>query len=264
MELLHRAVLQSGSEAPSIPNMFPSLAARQVSIRRGEVSMIAGQPASGKSTLALALAVRAQVPTVYFSADSHKFTQSMRLIAMLTETDQQIVESAMQEDREWASEILQRASHIAWDFTSAPSVQRIERTCEAHIELHSTPPDFLIIDNLMDVYTEGDEWGGKRDFLLDMKAVSREYGCAVLVLHHATQSHFVPQGQVPPSHALAGKVAQTPALVLSVATDEAGFMGVSPVKNRYGRSNPSGSEPTWFRYAPERMFIGEVEEAFNV
>lgn len=263
MEFLHRSIKTDGAEAPSIPNMYPSLAARQVSIRRGEVSMIAGQPASGKSTLALALAVRAKVPTVYFSADSHKHTQSMRLISMLTDMDQATVELAMQ-DRDWASEMLKQADYMAWNFDSSPSVKTIERTCEAHVELHSRAPELLIIDNLTDVYVEGDEWGGMRDFLKDMKYISREYQCAVLVLHHATQGVFVPHGQVPPSHALQGKVAQTPALVLSVAADEAGFLGVSPVKNRYGRSNPSGSEPTWFKYAPERMFIGEVEESFGV
>lgn len=263
MEFLSRSVLSEGSEAPAIDGMFPSLAARQVSIRRGEVSLIMGQPGSGKSTLALRLALRAKCPTVYFSADSHRHTQQMRLISMITDEDQVTVERAMS-DKRWASDVLMQADHIAWNFDSSPSVEKIERECEAHVELYSRPPDLLIIDNLMDVYTDGDEWGGKKDFLLDMKAVSRDYNAAVLVLHHASRSQFVPHGEVPPAGALMGKIDQTPALVLSIAADDAGFLGVSPVKNRYGGSDQYGKNPTWLRYSPERMFIGEVEESFDV
>lgn len=262
MKLLHRAVLQAGSDAPSVPNMFPSLAMQQVSIRRGEVSMIAGQPASGKSTLALAIALRSKVSTLYFSADSHQHTQAMRTIAMLTDCDQSVVEQAM-EDRHWAAEMLGQANFIRWNFDSSPSIQTIERELEAHVELTSRAPELCIVDNLTDVLVDGDEWGGMRNFLKDLKFMAREYDTAMLVLHHATESIFVPQGTCPPRSSLQGKVAATPALVLTVAADESGFLGVAPVKNRYGPSNPSGSNPTWFRYDPARMLVSEVDGTLN-
>ena len=144
-------MLQDASVAPSLPNMFPSLLTRQVAIRRGEVNLIAGQPASGKSTLAMALAVRAKVPTLYVSADTHAHTMSMRLIAMLTGATQDQVEAAMESDRTWAAEILERADYLTWSFDSAPSVQTVEDELLAHIELNGVPPMLTVIDNLTDM-----------------------------------------------------------------------------------------------------------------
>ena len=264
MKRLHRTVLQSGNLAPSLPNMYPSLAARGIAVRRGEVTLVAGLPASGKSTFAMALANRAKVPTLYVSADTHAHTQSLRMIAMLTGTDQNIIEPAMQ-DKEWASEMLQQASHIRWDFNSAPSVQSVEQQLDAHVELFSRGPEMVVIDNLTDlVGGEGSEWEGMRGMLKDMKFLAREYDTAFLVLHHMSEGVQVPHGQCPPRYALMGKVAATPALILSITQDDAGFLGVCPVKNRYGASNPSGTDVTWLRYDPAAMQISEVEKEFNV
>lgn len=263
MKRLHRAVLQSSNLAPSLPNMFPSLAARQIAIRRGEVSLIAGQPASGKSTLAMALAVRAQVPTLYFSADTHAHTMSLRLIAMLTDTDQSIIEPAMTEDREWAAEMLTQASHIRWSFDSAPSVRTVESELDAHVELFSRAPEMVVIDNLTDmVGGEGTEWEGMRTMMKDFKYLAREYDTAFLVLHHMSEGVAVNHGSAPPRMALQGKVSQTPALVLSIVQDDAGFLGVCPVKNRYGASSPSGADVSWLRYNPAAMQVTEVEKEF--
>ena len=261
MKRLDRAVQQSSNLAPSLPNMYESLAARQVAIRRGEVTLIAGQPGAGKSTLAMALANRAQVPVLYFSADTHAHTQSMRLIAMLTDTDQAIVEQAML-DTAWAAEVLGQAGHIRWSFDSAPSVEAVESELDAHVELFSRAPEMVVIDNLTDMTgSNGDEWAGMRDLLKDFKYLAREYDCAFLVLHHTTEG--VAGNPCPPRSALMGKVAQTPALILTVAQDEAGFLGVCPVKSRYGPSSPSGSEPTWLRYLPASMQVLEVDQEFN-
>jgi adenosyl cobinamide kinase/adenosyl cobinamide phosphate guanylyltransferase len=243
--------------------MYPSLAARGISIRRGEVSLIAGQPASGKSTLAMALAVRAKVPTLYVSADTHAHTQSLRLIAMLTNTDQAIIEPAMQ-DKEWAAEMLAPTSHIRWDFDSAPTVQSVEQQLEAHVELFSRAPELVVIDNLTDmVGGEGTEWEGMRTMMKDFKFLCREYDFACLILHHMSEGVVVPHGQCPPRYALQGKVAQTPALVLSITQDDAGFLGVCPVKSRYSQSCPSGTDVSWLRYSPAEMQITEVEKEFQ-
>lgn len=264
MKRLHRAVLQDASVAPSLPNMFPSLLTRQVAIRRGEVNLIAGQPASGKSTLAMALAVRAKVPTLYVSADTHAHTMSMRLIAMLTGATQDQVEAAMESDRTWAAEILERADYLTWSFDSAPSVQTVEDELLAHIELNGVPPMLTVIDNLTDMMGNdgSDEWSGMRSMMKDFKFLAREYDTAFLVLHH-TGDDYLPPDTCPPRWKLMGKVAQTPAMVLTVAQSDAGFLGVCPVKNRYGPSCPSGTEPTWLAYDPAAMQVNELERQFD-
>ena len=256
MRTLSRAITQRGTTAPSIPGMFTSLNERGVSVRTGEVSMIAGQPAAGKSMLALTLAVRAQVPTIYLSADSHLHTQSMRLLSMVTETDQSIVEPAM-DDADWAQSILRDHDYIRWSFNSSPSARDIEEEIEAHITLTSMPPELVIIDNLTDCLVDGDEFGGMRSFLKDLKFFAREYSTAILLLHHTSEAWHLGPGHCPPRQSLQGKVAQTPALVMTVA-DQEGFLGVAPVKNRYGASNPSGDKPSFFEYNPASCQIKEI------
>jgi hypothetical protein len=126
------------------------------------------------------------------------------MISMLTNTDQNIIEPAMQ-DKEWASEMLAQAAHIRWDFNSAPSVQSIEQELDAHVELFSRAPELVVIDNLTDlVGGEGSEWEGMRGMLKDMKFLAREYDTAFLVLHHMSEGVLVPHGQCPPRYALMG------------------------------------------------------------
>ena len=257
MRQLSRAINYTTITAPALPNMFTSLYERGVSIRSGEVSMVAGPPAAGKSMLALALAVRAQVPTIYLSADSHMHTQAMRLIAMVTNTEQAIVEQAMEADKEWAQDLLTSQDHIRWSFDSAPTARSIEEEVQAHITLTSRAPELFIIDNLTDCLVDGDEFGGMRTFLKDIKYLAREYGMAVLILHHTSEAWNLGPGQCPPRSSLQGKVSQTPALVMTV-TDAGGYLGVCPVKNRYGRSSPNGDTATWFQYDPAACQVTEI------
>jgi len=37
-------------------------------------------------------------------------------------------------------------------------------------------------------------------------------------------------------------------------------MAVAPVKNRYGRANANGENPTWLAFNPEYMFIDDIPE----
>jgi hypothetical protein len=59
---------------------------------------------------------------------------------------------------------------------------------------------------------------------------------------------------------LQGKVAQLPALILTVGQSN-GLLGVAAVKNRYGKADQSGKSPVWLQFNPEYMFIADLEEA---
>lgn len=260
MQRLERTIRNTARQAPSLPNIYPSLGERQIAFRRGEVSLIAGQPGAGKSTLALALSVRASVLTLYCSADTHSHTMSLRLLAMLTGKDQSEVESYMAEDPEWAQRVLRSADHIRWCFDSAPSVATIEAELAAHETLYGSAPELVVVDNLTDVVaTEGDEWGSLRGLLRDFKWLAREHSCAFIVLHHTSEGFNTPAGCCPPRQALQGKVAATPAVILTVTNDSEGFLGVCPVKNRYGPATPNGSNPVWLQYNPSSMQVNDLE-----
>lgn len=44
------------------------------------------------------------------------------------------------------------------------------------------------------------------------------------------------------------------------STAEPGFVGVAPVKNRYGKASPGGTDPVWLRYDPANMQVQDMEE----
>lgn len=257
MRSLHRAVKTSTHKAATIPTVYGSLAARQIHPRMGEVSMIAGPPGAGKSTLALHWALKAQRPTLYFSADTHQNTMSLRLTSMITDTEQAVVEPMM-ENLDWTASVLNQASHIRWSFESAPSLADIELELEAFHEMYGQYPELTVVDNLLDcTHSDGDEWASMRSLLREFKWWARETGSAFLVLHHTSEA--VRSDPCPPRSAIQGKVAQTPALILTVGNSQPGFMGVCPVKNRYGPADPSGSAASWLVYEPSRMYIGDME-----
>jgi len=259
MRLLSRAIKTASQGGATLPTVWHSLGAQQISFRYGEVSMVAGPPGAGKSTFALALAVHAKVPTLYISADTHSHTMSLRLLAMLTGKPQQEVEPLMDQDREWAAQMLKPADHIMWEFDSAPTLKDIEDAVLAARERLGEDVHLIVLDNAVDVTLDGqDEWGGLRTLMKELKWWARETGAAVLVCHHTSEG--VQGNPCPPRFALHGKVAQTPSLILTVYPQLA-TMGVNAVKNRYGPADASGGSPVWLSYDPASMSVLDMVQA---
>jgi predicted ATP-dependent serine protease len=261
VRFLHQTVLQPDKQVPVVPGNFPSLQERGVALRAGELTVVAGPPGAGKSTLALALAVRSKAPTLYYSADTTEHTMRVRSLMMLTGLDRVEAESAMMSDRVWASQVLAEGiGHIGWDTSSSPTLEQIELQLAAFEEAWGEPPTLVVIDNAGDVaFDSGDEFGSLRTLMRELRWFARDTGAAFLVLHHTTER--VPGNPAPPQHSLHGKIAQTPAAILTVVSDaEPGFMGVGITKNRYGRARPDGSDPVWLRFDPEHMALTDLLE----
>lgn len=257
---LHQAVLAPAAAAPVIPNIFPSMAGRGMQLRVGECSMIAGPPGAGKSSLALAIAVRAQVPTLYFSADTTLVTQQIRLLSMLTGEDQNTVAYMMRANPTWASSVLEQAKHIAMDAASAPTLEHIENSMAAFEVAQGETPSLVVVDNAGDIaFDSGDEFSSLRTLMRELRWFARDANCAMLVLHHTSEAA---QGNpCPPQSALHGKIAQVPAAIYTVTSDaEPGYLGVAAVKNRYGVPNRNGGDPVWLRYDPARMAVEDLDE----
>ena len=258
MRRLDRAVtgLDRGGATITVP--FRSWADYQISIRRGEVSMIAGPPGAGKSTLALSVAVLSGVPTLYASCDTHESTMALRTTAMLTGLAQNEVEARIKDDPSWAATVLSsKAGHITWMFDAAPSLSDLADEVALYREIQGDNMRLLVVDNAIDITHEsGDEFGSLRSLMRELKWWARDTGAAVLVLHHTSEQY---QGSpCPPRSALHGKIAQIPSLIMTLASPSDGLLAVAPVKNRYGPADPSGQTALWMEYTPSTMQVKDI------
>ena len=253
MKSLHRAVLRgTGAGGGVIPTVFPALAGRGVHFRRGELAMVAAEPGAGKSSFALHLAMQAKVPTLYVSADSDIRTQTVRMMAAITGRTQEQVEQVLSTHDLWAADQLKSQAHIEWVFDSAPSLDDIEDEVDAYITKHGEPPALLVLDNASDIDADnGDEWSSLRALMRQMKFWARYWDMSVLALHHTSEAEK--GNPCPPRSSIQGKVNQVPALIITLASSEEGWMWACPVKNRHGKADKTGENASSWQFWPETM-----------
>lgn len=260
MQNLARIVGRPDLGGESIPDVFQAFANANIKVRRSELTMIAGTPGAGKSTVALAIALRSQVPTLYICADTNPHTMAMRLYSMITGSPQRDAEVALAQSPDAAKQTLAAAEHIYWSFDSTPSLDDIDEEVAAFEEVWGISPHLIVIDNLMDVsYDSGEEFAAMRAVMKELKYLCRDTDAAILVLHHTSENF--PGDPCQPSKAVQGKVNQLPALILTVGQSaSAGLLGVAPVKNRYGQADTSGKTAVWLSFAPEYMYIADLDQ----
>ena len=259
LKTLTRSIGRPDIGGEPLPAVFKTFENNKIIFRRAEVSMLAGTPGVGKSTLALALALKTKVPTLYFSADTNAHTMAMRLASMISGKSQTDVEELLQTDIGWTKAILSKGSHIVWSFESAPTLVDIAEEVEAFEELWGCPPLSIFVDNLMDVATDGgEEFASMRAIMKELKYLARSTNASVIVLHHTSEA--VAGEPCQPRSALQGKVAQLPALIATLGVVGTS-MAVAPVKNRYGKADASANFLAWLSFNPEYMFIDDIPEA---
>lgn len=259
MRSLDRAVRSIEKGGTAIPMPFRAWTDAHISIRRGEVSMVAGPPGAGKSTVALAIALKSKVPTLYASMDSHESTMAIRSLAMITGAPQSKVEEYMTGDPEWASALLkEHAGHIRWMFDASPTLSDLEDEINVYRELYGDNPHLIVVDNAVDVtHDSGDEFSSLRSLMREVKWWARDTNAAFLILHHTSESF---EGNpCPPRSALHGKIAQVPSLIVTLASTQPGYMSTAPVKNRYGKADASGRTAVWLEYLPETMTLKDPD-----
>lgn len=259
MRSLDRAVRSIDKKAMVIPMPFKSWSDANISVRRGEVSMIAGPPGAGKSTAALAIAVQSKVPTLYASADSHESTMAIRSLAMVLNIPQADAEEKMANDPQWASLILKdNIGHIRWMFDASPTLADLEDEINVYREVMGANPELVVVDNAVDVTHEsGDEFSSLRSLMREVKWWSRDTSAAFLILHHTSEGY---EGfPCPPRAALHGKIAQVPSLIVTLSSDQPGLMAAAAVKNRYGPADASGKTAVWMDYFPTTMTLKDMD-----
>jgi replicative DNA helicase len=257
--LITQALRQGNTGGQPLPSVWPGLSALGGDIRSAELTVVAGQPGAGKSAFALATAVKLRVPTLYFCADSADWTMAVRLGAMLSGQTQDEVEANLMRDPRWGvEEFYSQATHVRWCFDGAPSLDDIDLEVAAYEEMFGVNPQLIVIDNLIDVADGEDEWGALRRCLKELKFLARDTNAAVVVLHHASEAVPIAENAAPPRSAILGRDSRLPALVLTIASDPRGFLAVAPVKNRYGKADPSGTTCIWLGFDGARMRVYEL------
>ena len=176
------------TKATPLPDVWKGLAAEGIKFRRGQVCMVAAAPNAGKSMFALIYAIKANVPTLFFSADTDTATVMMRSVSHLSGHSQVTVEANLSDNSQYYNAHLDKLSHIKWVFDSSPNIDDLELEIRAYVELYGHPPELIVIDNLMNITAETDnEWAGLRAIMMELHDMARKTEACVLVLHHVSE-----------------------------------------------------------------------------
>jgi len=233
------------TKATPLPDVWEGLKAKQIKFRRGQVCMVAAAPNAGKSMFALIYAIKAQVPTLFFSADTDTTTVMMRAASHVSGHSQLSVETNLASNTHYYDKYFDKLNHIKWVFDSSPSIDDLELEIRAYVELYGYAPELIVVDNLMNVTAETDnEWAGLRAIMMEFHDMARKTEACVLVLHHVSeQSEYGNPSKPPHRRTIHGKVSQLPALILTLGYDPLqATLYVAAVKNRFGPHTADASD----------------------
>lgn len=233
--------LRGGSDSGTpLPDVIPQLAQLGAHIRLGELSLFASAPGVGKSILALHIAIRIGLPTLYISADTSEHTQVARAASMLTGDYQPFVLQMLKEEPSFYDKVLgEYAGHIQFEYGTSPDIRDIRDQVASFAVLNGDYPHLLVVDNLRNVYSEEADAQAHQHNCEDLKKIAAETGSAVLVLSHTIGS--VENGHITPTQGdLENKIAKSPALIVSLSHGKMGDLRLAVLKNRYGPANAAG------------------------
>jgi len=255
---LTSAVHSQTTKAQPLPPVWPELDKAGMKFRQSQLILIAGQPNSGKSLMALVYAVQSKVDTLYFSADTDPITQLMRTAAHLTRTDQADVEAMLDKDPNAYDTVIQEfAGHIRWVFDPSPTIDVIELEILAYAEVYGISPAVVVVDNLMNaVAQQGEEWSGIRAIMSSLHEIARLTGSCVLALTHMSEQTDYKPNIPAPRRAILGKASQLPSMILSIAMDPVvKKLRVVAVKNRFGEHHANADPYIELHCEPSKVEI---------
>lgn len=232
-----------GSGTP-LYSPFHIMNANEVFIRKGQLTLIAAAPGTGKSAVVQALLQRGNEEgqvnrTLYHSADTDEATMWVRAAAIATGYETSDIERDVRNGTVsgYEAEVRASASHMEFVYDTSPTGEDILMEFEAYACKYGAYPEVFVMDNAMNLYAgEGEEFQalqGNMDFL---HGLARDTKAAIITLHHTTGEYT--NGDRPiPRAGIRGKIDKTPELILSLhrRLDQ---LYICPIKNRTGKADP--------------------------
>ena len=251
-----------GNAGDPLPVVWESLDLKGTRFLRGQLCLICAGPGGGKSALVLNYALRAKVPTLYFSADSDAFTQLSRSLSVLTgwpmeKTTRMVRAGDLGDATEEFSDI-----PIRFNYAASPTLAQIGDSMRSYEEVYGDYPALVVIDNVTNVRTGGDAdddpFSGLEALMDELHTMARFTGACVIGLHHVTGGYNDADRAIPLS-GVKGQIARVPEMVLTLhkLSEEFGpdTLCVSTVKNRAGKADPSGSDYVELEFNGDTMQI---------
>lgn len=257
MWVLQRAREFDSRAGTPIPTVFERLTALGAEFRYGQFHMIAAGPGTGKSVLALLLALQAEIETLYFSMDSDAGTQYSRAVSMITGEEHSRVQSAVAQGQTVHYDMaLNRARHIRFVFESNPSLDEVNEHVMAYGYAFGQWPRLIIVDNISDLFTDKEETQGLIEAAEWLKALAAKTGACIVALHHLT-GEYDSGDIVAPLSALRGKISKKPVLIITLnrLPDNPMMLNAAIVKNRGGIANARGNYSAWLPMDLSRMWV---------
>ena len=237
-----------GAAGDPLPTVFNTFTDYKIVFRRGQLCLICAGPGTGKSALALSQAVKSRVPTLYMSADSDAFTQVSRSFSINTgltmdETEKYARGEPVLPSTEAKASGLKDIP-IRFNFLASPTLKNLERSMEAFDELYGEYPALTVVDNITNVRNGTEDnaenpFGGLEVFLDYANEMARETQSCVIGLHHVN-GPYNDQNKPIPMSGVKGQIGRVPQMILTLFKSGPNTVGVSPVKNRGAKFDPSG------------------------
>lgn len=182
--------VRDGEPLPYLPEL-QDLYQYGFSPKMGEMLMIAGRSGSQKSGLALWLAERMNLPTLYFSGDMSAFTASCRLVQMHTGHNlKQVREQMATAEGALRYQEVLSPSKVTFSFGKPIKWQTVDEVLSAWVELYDSYPSLFVFDNLMDFAGGESDYAAQMENMQILDTLKAETGAAVFVLHHASDKSW--------------------------------------------------------------------------
>lgn len=242
VKALYRA--KESGEAIDLPPAFRSVEERGGRFRRGHVVLIGGASNSGKSSVAMNIAAESNVPALYFAADQDAWTTVTKFGAILSDRPSLDVARDLAQDDSQYRELL-AASNVHFVFDSNPTLEDIQLEIDAFVEVWDCFPDFIFIDNLVNIQGRSGDAGDDQYIVSECHAMARRTKACVVVLVHVKEGDSKRNASWPPKKPdLLNQIQRLPDLIITVASDEdTNEFRVAIVKTRECRADPSAKRP---------------------